>query len=205
MNRIQWEKYPERDAALAAAIADPTKSWDEIETVTGMSYDACRKRALRMKYPGWDTMRRQRAGHVPAHVSSPKPSGLTGAELWERAELATDLDVRRHQAERLIDVEIPDDRPIGLTFASDQHLRQTGPIMTRRAREDAELIQRTDGLYAALVGDGVDNHIKHREAMANGGDKPKDSWNIFSICSATFPPKRNLASRVSALSRQMSS
>lgn len=191
MSRILWEKHPEKDAALKRAMANLEATRAEVAAAVGESWDACRLRAARMLYPGWDQLRKRGdlAGHVAPIISSPAPPSIPAGVLWERVETITDLDVKRHQAERLIDVEVDDDRPIALAFKSDQHIRQSGPIMMRRMREDAELVAVTDGMYAALAGDGVDNHIKHREAMANGGDKPKDSWKLYDHYLGMFAEK----------------
>lgn len=181
MGRMLWEKYPEKDAALEAAVVDPKRTWTEIGVLVGASADACRQRARRARFLGWDYPRSDGIvrTHVPAVVSKPGPAPVPVEQLWGKVEEQTAEDVVRHEHERMIDVAIDDDRPIGLVFASDQHIRQSGPIMVRRMREDAELVAATDGLYGILGGDGVDNHIKHREAMANGGDKPKDSWRLY--------------------------
>lgn len=188
--RIAWRQHPERDALLKRLVADHQLSWAAIAEQVGYSADACRHRARRADYKGWEVPRANyQRDHITPQISTPKAARLSGAELWRHIEEATDRDVARHEAERLIDVVIDDERPIALTFKSDQHIRQTGPIMVRRMREDAELIARTEGLYAVLAGDGVDNHIKHREAMANGGDKPAASWRAYDHYISLFADK----------------
>lgn len=194
--RTSWKQHPEADQQLITALTDPHKNWKHISEIVGYSVDACRMRARRMQYPGWDIARPDgiAISHVPPIVSIPETAArLPPADLWRKVEETTDRDVARHQTERLVDIVVPDTRPIGLTFASDQHIRQSGPIMIRRMREDAELVAITDGLYAALAGDGVDNHIKHREAMANGGDKPKDSWKLYDHYLGMFGEHKILA------------
>jgi hypothetical protein len=189
VSRILWEKHPEKDAALKRMIANPRATWDEIEVAVGESASACRQRARRQRYEGWDRLRPGQRGHVAPVITSPQIPSVPVDQLWERIETVTDVDVKRHEAERLVNVAIEDDRPIGVTFVSDQHIRQSGPIMVRQMREDAELIERTDGLYAVLGGDGVDNHIKHREAMAAGGDKPAQSWRMYNHYLGMFGDK----------------
>ena len=186
MGRMMWDapEWRAKDAQLEALVADTRLSWFQIAQQVGVPADACRQRARRRQYTGWDApgrpqTTRQERTHVTAMVSQPGPPGLSAEELWQLAEQRTSQDVARHAAERLVDVAIEDDRPIGLAFMSDQHFRQTGPIQTRRAREDAELVREEAGLYAALAGDGVDNHIKHLAAMAGGGDKPAHSWRLY--------------------------
>ncbi len=186
--RLQWDKMEALDSKLEKLTADSTLSWEKIGSMLAVGGSSARMRATRKQYPGWNTSRPGER-HVAPTITTPGPPPTTTDELWERVEKVTNLDVARHQSERLIDISIPDDRPVGISFISDQHIRQSGPIMMARMREDAELIQRTDGLYAALGGDGVDNHIKHREAMANGGDKPKDSWKLYDHYLGMFSEK----------------
>jgi predicted phosphodiesterase len=46
-------------------------------------------------------------------------------------------------------------------------------------RADAELVRDTPGVYAVLLGDGVDNHVKHRAAMISASSKPDDQWRLY--------------------------
>jgi predicted phosphodiesterase len=73
-------------------------------------------------------------------------------------------------------IDFPDG-PIIITAISDQHIGGTCDYV--KMREDAELIRDTEGVYAVLLGDGVDNHVKHRAAMIAAGSKPDDQWRLY--------------------------
>lgn len=103
----------------------------------------------------------------------------TPEEMWNAAREITSVDVARHREMRFVDVTIDDDRVIGISAISDQHIRQTGPVDLARMESDAKLVQATPGLFALLGGDGVDNHIKHRAAMVHGGTSPKREWEMY--------------------------
>lgn len=122
-------------------------------------------------------------------VTSEAPARTDAAKLWDICERQTAHDVARHAAERLVSVSVPDDRPIGLAFMSDQHIRTSGPIQLTRMREDAEIVRDTDGLYAVLGGDIADNHVKHLSAMIGGGSKVADEWRLADHYLKIFAPK----------------
>lgn len=117
--------------------------------------------------------------HVAPVVTSAPAARIPQAEVWQAIERQTDADTARHLTERLIELRIDDTLPIAVSAVSDQHLRLSGPVMVRHAREDAELIARTPGHYAVLGGDGADNHVKIRAAMVGGGSKPADEWRAY--------------------------
>lgn len=65
-----------------------------------------------------------------------------------------------------------------LTVLSDMHIG--GALVDYdRMRADAELIRDTPNCYAVLVGDQIDNHIKHRAAMLNGEMAPGKQYMLF--------------------------
>jgi len=66
-----------------------------------------------------------------------------------------------------------------VAYVSDQHLGPGTPCDMKRMREDAELIANTPGLYAFCMGDGVDNHIKHRSAMLNSRSQPGEQYELY--------------------------
>jgi predicted phosphodiesterase len=59
----------------------------------------------------------------------------------------------------------------------------------RRMREDAELIAATDGAYAILGGDMVDNHIKHQSAKLAARSQPHDQWKLCEHYLSIFAEK----------------
>lgn len=88
-------------------------------------------------------------------------------ELLERAIKQTKRAVRKAKMRRYAVARIVTDRPIGVAWASDQHLTMHGPVDVERAFADARRVRTTEALYIVLGGDGVDNHVKHRAAMVN--------------------------------------
>lgn len=138
--------------------------------------------------------RMPRLEHCRPEIIQPAADlALTSDELLTRAVEATDRDVSRHAVEAQLRVRIADDRPIAVTFASDQHIRESGPIYLRRMLDDADLIARTPGCYVVLGGDGADNHIKHRAAMVGGGSKPAHEWRMYDAYLRRFGPDKVLA------------
>lgn len=124
---------------------------------------------------------------TPSVVPIALPSE-TPAEMWERAKKATKRDVQRARHLRMADITIPDSAPVLLSAISDQHIRETGPVDIERMEQDAAMIRETDGAYALLGGDGTDNHVKHRAAMAAGGSAPRREWQMYDHYLAMFRP-----------------
>lgn len=140
----------------------------------------------------FDRLKAERGGHVPALIVGQAAPRTLPEELWSRAKQQTAEDLARHATERLASVIIPDDRPIGISFISDQHIRGSGPVDLERMEQDARLVAATPGLYACLGGDGVDNHIKHRAAMVGGGTKVADDWRRYDHYLGFFGPDKIL-------------
>jgi len=117
--------------------------------------------------------------HVRMETEAGPPEREPVEDRWVDAEEQTTKDLERHRQEKHLKVRIDDSHPVAISFISDQHIRQSGPIDLTRMREDAELIAATPGMYAFLGGDGVDNHIKHRSAMVQGGTAVKKDWEFY--------------------------
>jgi hypothetical protein len=100
-------------------------------------------------------------------------------ELLQRAISQTNRDRKKALARRFCIAEIVTQKPIGITFKSDQHLTMHGPCDVERAFRDAEIVQQVPGMFALLGGDGVDNHIKHRAAMVGKGSRPTDEYRLY--------------------------
>lgn len=103
----------------------------------------------------------------------------TSREFWLRAEAENDRRISRAELQSDFTAHFPDDRPIAIAFASDQHISAGNTVALRQMRLDAERIAETDGLYVILGGDGVDNHIKHRAAMMASRSQPDDQWKLY--------------------------
>ena len=112
-------------------------------------------------------------------ITEAPPPRVPVEERWQQAEDQTGKDVERHRRERHLAITVKDTRPVAVAVISDQHIRSSGPIQLARMRADAELIAQTDGLFAMLGGDGVDNHIKHLSAMVAGGTSVKGDWFLY--------------------------
>jgi len=117
--------------------------------------------------------------HLAIVTEEGPPSQEPVEDRWLKAEEQTGKDLERHAKEKHLKIRINDTHPVAISFISDQHIRQTGPIDLARMREDAELIASTPGLYAFLGGDGVDNHIKWRSALVQGGTSVKKDWEFY--------------------------
>ncbi|MFH1131679.1 MAG: hypothetical protein V1754_10110, partial [Pseudomonadota bacterium] len=111
-----------------------------------------------------------------------------GKSVWLDMEKRSDKYLREHiNAERRV-IPIDDDRPIAITFLADQHIGNEGTDH-RAMREDAELVARTDGMYAILGGDSWDNHIKHLAAIINAKTAPSDQIKMFCYYLSIFQHK----------------
>lgn len=177
MARPSTKWTPEMLAQLRTLVADTNLSYAEGAAKMGLTEQAFRHKAMRL---GLNKGGPSRSYHATPTVTSPVTEYETDpAELWRRAEGITARDVAKTAVERFVDITIPDDRPIGISFASDQHIATRGPVQLRAMREDAELVARTPGLYAVLGGDGPDNHIRHLAAMIAAGSKVSEQWTLY--------------------------
>jgi hypothetical protein len=94
---------------------------------------------------------------------NPVISGITSDEyydvdnIWELAELHFDATLEKEKRRNAQKIEFGN-KPIALALLSDLHI---GNATTdyRQLRKDAELIQKTDGMFAIFHGDGIDNWI----------------------------------------------
>lgn len=112
-----------------------------------------------------------------ADEAEPEPSV---EEQWQTAETVTEKNINRARLLGIFEADLTDgDKPIAITFASDQHIDPGGLSAMTRMRQDAELIAGTSGLYCCLVGDGVDNHIKHRGAVLSAKSGPDQQYKLF--------------------------
>lgn len=110
-------------------------------------------------------------------------------ELLARTIRQTARAVQKARAHRHALARLVTRKPIGIAFASDQHLATSGAVDVAKAFSDAEMIQQEPGLFAMLGGDGVDNAIKHLSAMVNKASAPKDEWRLYDHYLATLGHK----------------
>ena len=101
-----------------------------------------------------------------------------GGNEWDKAEQRAKKDIVKAKNHGRFNIRF-NSGPIAISCISDQHIAPGTACDFKRMREDAELIRETPGFYAVFVGDGVDNHIKHRSAMIGSKSSPDDQWKLF--------------------------
>lgn len=82
------------------------------------------------------------------------------------------------------------DNPIALCFLSDLHIGSKG-VDYYQLRKDAEIIAKTDGMYAVFHGDGIDNWIIPKLSPLQRGQAISfdDEWAIFQAWLETLGSK----------------
>lgn len=110
-------------------------------------------------------------------------------ELLERTIRQTGRAVEKARARRHAIARLITRKPVGIAFASDQHISTSGAVDVRKAFEDAEAIQREPGLFCILGGDGIDNAIKHISALVASASAPNDEWRLYDHYLATLGHK----------------
>lgn len=100
-------------------------------------------------------------------------------QMWDMLENLSQEYLLHGLNENKLELHYPADKPIGISFASDQHIGNSGTDH-RRARKDAETVRDTEGLFVALAGDSIDNFIKHQSAIINAKSSPSDQLKAFS-------------------------
>jgi hypothetical protein len=133
---------------------------------------------------------RQQIKDLESRLSPPERASVTSAwkgdpaddirQKWLTAEEDNDSRIEKARTQSKFTADLPPDKPVAIAFISDQHISTGNVIDLKRMRADAELIANTDGVYAVLGGDGVDNHIKHRAAVLAARSQPDDQWRMFS-------------------------
>jgi|GEM_PF-6930224 len=95
--------------------------------------------------------------------------------IWEAAFRVQDLAQEKHlrKGQQSIDFS-HESKPIAIAFLSDMHFGNAGTDY-RQARQDAEIIRDTPGLYAGNHGDGQDNWIVGKlQGLQRGQAVPYD-------------------------------
>jgi len=95
-----------------------------------------------------------------AQIEFPKlPSGkIDVTELIERRKAAFARKDEAVQARKLIPVKVRSSEPIGVTLLGDPHVDDDGTDLGQLER-DIRVIQKTDGLFAACIGDIQNNWV----------------------------------------------
>ncbi|MDE2102474.1 MAG: hypothetical protein KGL39_34830 [Patescibacteria group bacterium] len=209
MPRKPWTAEEE---VRARTMRGNGKTFEEIATALGRSFDSVRRK-FRDSHPqpsvppqemaamresardGEVRALREELAALKAKVEPKRLPVTTEAEpptdpadLWSRSEADSKKAIayacQRTQFQLAMPAEV-----IGVSFISDQHIAPGTPVDFERMRLDAELIQRTPGLYAVLGGDCVDNHIKHRAAVLAARSQPHDQWALFEYYLSIFAEK----------------
>lgn len=103
--------------------------------------------------------------------------------IWEQlAERSRKLKETGHK--KPVRIKIDTDQPIGIAAISDQHIG--GMCDYDQMREDAETIRETDGMFAILAGDSLDNHIKIMSAIIAQEVKPSKQLELFELYLSWF-------------------
>lgn len=148
-----------------------------VEAMRSMDESSLRSQVERLTRQIADMQAKQSPKRVPVETAAEAPTDA--ATLWARAEEDSAKRIAYAHERSRFKVSFDEARPIAIAFVSDQHIAPGTPVDFKRMREDAELIQATDGLYACLAGDGVDNHIKHRVAILAARSQPQEQWQLF--------------------------
>lgn len=109
----------------------------------------------------------------------------TPQQRWECAEADSRERIAKATQQGKATITLPNE-VFGVSYVSDQHIGPGTPCDMKRMREDAELIADTPGLYALCMGDGVDNHIKHRSAMLNSRSQPGEQYKLYEYYLSIF-------------------
>lgn len=132
----------------------------------------------------WDYYEKHTSGELFPDLMRPFITGgikryRTREETWRHA-----CDENREQLKTLVgrhkfQVKFPDKLPVGIAAISDQHISVKSYVNLEQMEIDAKLIGKTEGMYAALGGDGVDNHIKHFSAILHANSQPGVQYDLY--------------------------
>lgn len=113
----------------------------------------------------------------------------TDEELWQAMEVFQKVLARTRQTD-CCEITIHTDKPIGVCHLADLHLGNVGTDHAQ-VRAHAEVISETDGLYAMLGGDGVDNFVLDKLASAAREDvvRPAVQYRLLEYILRLFREK----------------
>lgn len=181
----RWRKRIEEEGE---GKASPNKAIPKVKAAPAVTADDVKD----MRIAALEQQLREAAGDKKAApqvqvVSAYQPDDeiISIDRRWNRAEVENAERIKRALTQHIFSATLPNE-PIGITFSSDQHISPGNIVDMERMRLDAELIARTEGLYAILGGDGVDNHIKHRSAVMHQRSTPHEQWDMFEFYLSIF-------------------
>lgn len=206
MKPLPWKKS--ELAKLRRHIFRPKGSVVALAAAMGRSEDAVRSKlkvlrrlakeseAAEAKDEAKKKIEKQFRQFVGCDVSSQKcdvklevPEKESAQELWSVTEQRNAGFVARASQAGKISAEFKESQPIAVAFISDQHIDENAPTDLLRMRIDAETIRDTPNLYACLIGDGVNNHIKHRAAVINSASSPMRQYAMYNYYLQLFGDK----------------
>ncbi len=157
--------------------------------VSGLSRDMVGRimRENADKKPAKELISLMRAAREPALAGGAERDNKP--EAWQLLEEMQDETIRREIDHCTVKLSFLGDRPIGVAFVGDQHIAPGSPVDWKRLKRDAETICETDGLYAVLLGDGVDNHLKHTSALLAARSDPTEQYELFAHYLTLFGDK----------------
>ena len=176
---FRWDDAKEKHIRdlLRKAPDTPLKS---IAEHFGISTNAVKKKLHRMGLG----VRKLRRGefHIEPEIT---PEEISPEDTWKDYESRNEKRIAKHKNAGKYLAKFPKE-VIGVSFISDQHIAGDNIVALKRMREDAELINNTEGLYACLGGDSIDNHIKHRAAILAARSTPGEQYELFDYYLSLF-------------------
>lgn len=98
---------------------------------------------------------------------------------WFYNEEKNEKRIRRAAKLHNFSASFDEHLPIGISFASDQHISLDNTVALKQMRLDAWMVRDTPGMHVICVGDAIDNHIKHVAAMVNSRSTPGDQYRLL--------------------------
>lgn len=125
-----------------------------------------------------DRMERLRGETPDFTVERPPPPEIPIDELVEQ-RIAAFRQKRQHEdARKLIPVTVRDSRPMGILHFGDPHVDDDGTDL-ELLRDHARLVRKTDGLWAATVGDATNNWIgRLAHLYGQQSTTASDAWRL---------------------------
>lgn len=206
--------WSEAQTDTLVRLRNAGKGWVEISNAIGKSTDALRKKwaalaangpvgateapptaesmemenaALRARLARLEAKDGRRRQEVTAAADDDPEEDWESA--WKKSEDDSARRIARAAKLTQLVTRFEEKKPVAVAFVSDQHVAPGTPVDFRRMREDAELIAATEGLYAVLGGDAVDNHIRILPAMLASRSQPEDQWHLFNYYLEIFADK----------------
>lgn len=183
-NRVTWTQ--EEIACLLGRLKEIPQGakilWSKLCQGLQHSGNSCRQLALRDQSLAAEVRRihgeldRPQGDSVVIEYDVPEETPIE--ELWRLAESINSKEVKKAQTQSSLRVDLGTGWKL-VSFASDQHTCIGEAVDLQKMREDAELIRDTPGAYVVLVGDGVDNHIKHAAAALHAKSTPNMQYKLF--------------------------